>query len=60
MGSGTTGIACALLRRRFIGIEIDDNFFDVARERIGRVLQQREMFPMRDDQINEPTLLDGA
>jgi hypothetical protein len=66
MGSGTTGIACALLRRRFIGIEIDDDFFEVARERIERVLQQREMFPMRepepadDDQINELPLLDGA
>jgi hypothetical protein len=66
MGSGTTGVACALLRRRFIGIEISDNFFAAARERIEQVLQQREMFPMRepepasDDQINEPHLLDGA
>jgi predicted RNA methylase len=65
MGSGTTGVACALLRRRFIGIEIDDGFFAVARERIEQVLQQREMFPMREpagddqQQINE-TLLDGA
>jgi hypothetical protein len=66
MGSGTTGVACALLRRRFIGIEIDDDFFEVARERIEQVLQQREMFPMREpepagnDQINELPLLDGA
>jgi site-specific DNA-methyltransferase (adenine-specific) len=66
MGSGTTGVACALLRRRFIGIEIDDKFFAVARERIEQVLQQSEMFPMRepepasDDQINEPRLLYGA
>jgi hypothetical protein len=66
MGSGTTGIACALLRRRFIGIEIDDGFFAVARERIEQVLRQREMFPMREpagddqQQINEPRLLDGA
>jgi hypothetical protein len=66
MGSGTTGVACALLRRRFIGIEIDDKFFAGALDRVEQVLQQREMFPMRepepagDDQINEPRLLDGA
>lgn len=34
MGSGTTGIACINTNRNFIGIEIDDNYFEIARERI--------------------------
>lgn len=34
MGSGTTGIACKMLGRNFIGIEIDKNYFDIADKRI--------------------------
>ena len=34
MGSGTTGIACNNLNRKFIGIEIDKSYFDVAKNRI--------------------------
>ena len=34
MGSGTTGVACQNLNRNFIGIELDDNYFDIAKERI--------------------------
>lgn len=34
MGSGTTGIACKNLKRKFIGIEIDDTYFNIAKERI--------------------------
>lgn len=34
MGSGTTGIACKLLNRDFIGIEIDSKYFDIAKKRI--------------------------
>ena len=34
MGSGTTGVACANLNRRFIGIEIDPKYFAIAKERI--------------------------
>ena len=34
MGSGTTGVACAKLGRRFIGIEKDERYFQTARERI--------------------------
>ena len=35
MGSGTTGVACKELNRNFIGIEIDENYFNIAKERIG-------------------------
>jgi site-specific DNA-methyltransferase (adenine-specific) len=34
MGSGTTGVACKNLNRNFIGIELDDNYFKIAKERI--------------------------
>ena len=35
MGSGSTGVACKSLSRKFIGIEQDDNYFKIASERIG-------------------------
>lgn len=34
MGSGTTGVACRNLSRSFIGIEMDDKYYDIAKERI--------------------------
>ena len=34
MGSGTTGIACKLLNREFIGCEINKEYFEIARKRI--------------------------
>jgi site-specific DNA-methyltransferase (adenine-specific) len=34
MGSGSTGVACKNLNRKFIGIEKDDKYFQIAKERI--------------------------
>lgn len=34
MGSGTTGVACVNTNRNFIGIEITDEYFDIAKKRI--------------------------
>ena len=34
MGSGTTGVACVNTNRNFIGIELDDNYFEIATNRI--------------------------
>ena len=34
MGSGSTGVACKNLKRNFIGIERDDKYFEIAKERI--------------------------
>ena len=33
MGSGSTGVACLNTNRRFIGIELDENYFNIAKER---------------------------
>ena len=38
MGSGTTGIACKNLNRNFIGIEMDKTIYDVANERINKLV----------------------
>ena len=35
MGSGTTGVACKNTGRNFIGIELDEKYFAIAKERIG-------------------------
>lgn len=37
MGSGTTGVACKNLNRNFIGIELDENYFNIAKERINEI-----------------------
>ena len=34
MGSGSTGVACVNTNRDFIGIELDDNYFSIAKDRI--------------------------
>ena len=44
MGSGTTGVACANLGRKFIGIEIEPKYFDIACARIGNAYRQQRMF----------------
>ena len=38
MGSGTTGVACKKLQRRFIGIELDEKFYHIAEDRIEKLL----------------------
>jgi DNA modification methylase len=45
MGSGTTGVACMNLGRRFVGIEIEPKYFDIACERIENAQRQQRMFP---------------
>lgn len=37
MGSGTTGVACKNLNRKFIGVELDKTYFEMAKERIEKV-----------------------
>ena len=43
MGSGTTGVACMNLGRNFIGIEKDDKYFEIAKERIDQAGKQLKL-----------------
>ena len=54
MGSGTTGVACARLGRKFIGIEIEERYFDIACRRIEDAYRQADLF------VNAPTPEDPA
>lgn len=47
MGSGTTGVAAVKLGRRFIGIEIEPKYFDIACRRIEAALKQPDFFVER-------------
>jgi DNA modification methylase len=44
MGSGTTGVACVQLGRKFIGIEREPKYFDIACRRIEQAYAQRPLF----------------
>lgn len=53
MGSGTTGVACISLGRKFVGIEIDPGYFDVACHRIEAATRQPDLF-VRAEQMSFP------
>lgn len=42
MGSGSTGVACVNTNRRFIGIELDDKYFDIAKQRIIAAIRDKK------------------
>ena len=41
MGSGSTGVACLNTNRKFIGIELDDKYFEIAKNRIEKTIKER-------------------
>jgi site-specific DNA-methyltransferase (adenine-specific) len=41
MGSGTTGVACVKTVRKFIGIEIDPGYFEIAKKRIQKAISEK-------------------
>lgn len=47
MGSGSTGVACLNTNRNFIGIEIDDEYFEIAKKRINEAQNKPEQITMR-------------
>ena len=61
MGSGTTGVACVKLGRKFIGIEIDEGYFNIACDRIRKAYAQPDMFiaPREPAPVQQP-LFGGA
>ena len=44
MGSGSTGVACINTNRKFIGIEMDENYFNIAYHRIKNRTRQLDLF----------------
>ncbi len=42
MGSGTTGVACVNTNRNFIGMELDENYFNIAKDRINQAIKDKE------------------
>ena len=52
MGSGTTGVACKKLNRNFIGIELDSEYFKIAKERIENVPESLSTLKEKKDNLN--------
>jgi DNA modification methylase len=57
MGSGTTGVACARMGRKFIGIEIEPRYFDIARRRIEEAYRQPDMMIERAAKVKQEAML---
>lgn len=55
MGSGTTGVACVKAGRKFIGIEREPTYFDIACRRIEAAYRQGDMFVAAPANDNLPT-----
>lgn len=60
-GSGTTGVACVKLGRKFIGIEIESKYFDIACRRIEATYRQPDLFIQSEPKQTapEPSLFEG-
>jgi DNA modification methylase len=57
MGSGSTGVACAKLGRSFVGIELDETYFNIACDRIRKAYAQPDMFVERPAPPTQGALL---
>ncbi len=49
MGSGSTGVACINTGRSFIGMELDEHYFDVAKERIEAANNQVKIIELKEE-----------
>ena len=49
MGSGSTGVACVNTNRKFIGIEMDENYFNIACDRIEEAIREKELDLFKDN-----------
>ena len=57
MGSGTTGVACANLGRKFIGIELEPKYFDIACRRIDAAYKQPRLFAEPVAKVKQESML---
>lgn len=55
MGSGTTGVACAMTGRPFVGIELEEAYFDTCCKRIAKAYEQPDIFVSAPVNDNEAT-----
>lgn len=62
MGSGTTGVACVRLGRKFIGIEIERKYFDIAVKRIEEEFDRTALLDhaLKPDKAKDAGLFDGG
>ena len=58
MGSGTTGVACALMGRAFIGIEREPSYFDIAVRRIEEAYKQPRLFTDIVPKVKQESMFD--
>ena len=58
MGSGTTGVACLRLGRRFVGIEISEKYFDVACRRIEKEYRRGDFIDPARRMLSRQGVLD--
>ena len=60
MGSGTTGVACIQTGRKFIGIEREPKYFDIAVQRITQAYNQRSLFDENVQQVRHEQIALGV
>jgi site-specific DNA-methyltransferase (adenine-specific)/modification methylase len=58
MGSGTTGVAAVKLGKRFIGIEVEPKYFDIACRRIAEATKQTDLFIEKPKPVKQATLFE--
>ncbi len=59
MGSGSTGVACVQMGRKFIGIELDPDYFEIACKRIEEAYRQPDIFieQTQKEELKQDSLL---
>jgi site-specific DNA-methyltransferase (adenine-specific) len=60
MGSGTTGVAAIQLGRKFIGIEREPKYFDIACKRIEQAMAQGQLFEPEKPKQVQHSLIDES
>lgn len=60
MGSGTTGVACVNVGKRFTGYEVDPRYFDIACRRIEEAYRQPRLFSEPAPKPVQPSLLEAG
>ena len=56
MGSGTTGVGCINTNRRFVGMELEEKYFKLAKYRITEALKNTRTEEQQTEEQTEQTL----